>query len=120
MKLLITAQGPTLESPVDPRFGRARYFILVSTEDMSFSAHDNIQNFHSPQGAGIQSAQTAARLGAEAILTGHVGPKAFSVLQTAGIPVYLGAAGTVRQAVEAFLAGQLPAASQPDVQGHGA
>ena len=29
MKLIITAQGPKMSNSVDPRFGRARYFILV-------------------------------------------------------------------------------------------
>ncbi len=117
MKVVVTAQGPTLDSPVDARFGRAHYLILVDTEDMSFSAHDNAQTMNAPEGAGIQSAQTLVRLGAQAVLTGHVGPKAFSVLQAAGISVHVGATGTVRQAVEAFRAGQFPAISQPDVEG---
>jgi predicted Fe-Mo cluster-binding NifX family protein len=118
MKVVVTAQAPTLDSPVDSRFGRARYFLLVDTENMAFPAHDNQTQANAPQGAGIQSAQTIARLGAQAVLTGHVGPKAFAVLQAAHIPVYLVGAGTVRQAIEAFRTGQLSSTSQPDVQGH--
>ena len=86
MKIAITSQGPSLDSLVDPRFGRAKHFILADTEADAFTAHDNAQNLNAPQGAGIQAAQTVARLGAEAVLTGHVGPKAFAVLKAAISP----------------------------------
>jgi len=118
MKVVVTAQGNTLQSPVDPRFGRARYFLLVDTETGEFTAHDNAQNLNAPQGAGIQSAQIISRLGAAAVLTGHVGPNAFAALQAAGITVYNGASGTVEEAVEQLKSGRLSGASKPDVQGH--
>jgi predicted Fe-Mo cluster-binding NifX family protein len=117
MKVVVTSQGSTLDSPVDPRFGRARFFVLVDTESGEHAAHDNAQNLSAPQGAGIQAAQAVARLGADAVLTGHVGPKAFAALQAAGISVCTGAAGTVREAVEQFNAGRLSAAQKADVQG---
>jgi predicted Fe-Mo cluster-binding NifX family protein len=118
MKLIITAQGQNLDSAVDPRFGRARYFLLVDTDAGGFIAHDNAQNLNAPQGAGIQAAQTVARLGPEAVLTGHVGPKAFAVLRTAGIAVYTGATGTVREAIDAFKANKFQAAQSANVEGH--
>jgi len=118
MKVVVTAQGPGLDSPVDPRFGRARQFVLVDTDSGEFTAHDNAQNLNAPQGAGIQAAQTAARLGAEAVLTGHVGPKAFATLRAGRVAVYTGVTGTVREAVERFKAGQLRAADGADVEGH--
>lgn len=118
MKIVVTSQAGTLDSPVDPRFGRARFFVLVDTESGEHAAHDNAQNLNAPQGAGIQAAQAVARLGAEAVLTGHVGPKAFATLQAAGISVCTGAAGTVREAVEQFRAGRLKTAQKADVQGH--
>lgn len=118
MRIVVTAQGPGLDSPVDPRFGRARHFVLADTESGAMTAHDNAQNLNAPQGAGIQAAQAVARLGAEAVLTGHVGPKAFAVLNAAGIAVYTGAAGTVREAIEGLKSGKLRAAESADVEGH--
>lgn len=118
MQIVVTAQGSSLDSLVDPRFGRARHFILVSTDSDSFAACDNIQNLNAAQGAGIQAAQTVARLGAQAVLTGHVGPKAFAVLQAAKIAVYTEVGGTVREAIEAFKAGKFQAAQGADVEGH--
>ena len=32
MKIAITAQGPELDAAVDPRFGRAAYFLIVDTD----------------------------------------------------------------------------------------
>ncbi|MFW6062429.1 MAG: NifB/NifX family molybdenum-iron cluster-binding protein, partial [Planctomycetota bacterium] len=78
MQLVVTAQGRELSSPVDPRFGRAKYLILVDTETGAWSATDNSQNLQAPQGAGIQAGKNVASLGAAAVVTGHVGPKAFA------------------------------------------
>jgi predicted Fe-Mo cluster-binding NifX family protein len=118
MNVAVTAQGTELDAPVETRFGRARYFLLVDTETGRFAVHDNVQNVNAPQGAGIQAAQTIASLGAQALLTGNVGPKAFTTLQAAGIPVYVGVTGTVAQAVEAFRGGKLQLAAQATVAGH--
>ncbi|MBN1588566.1 MAG: NifB/NifX family molybdenum-iron cluster-binding protein [Pirellulales bacterium] len=118
MKIVVTAQGSDLDSPVDPRFGRARYFVVVDTDSGKFSAHDNTQNLNAAQGAGIQAGRTITDLGVEAVLTGNVGPKAFATLQAANIKIYPGATGTVREAVNQFKAGQLTDASKANVQGH--
>ena len=118
MRIVISASGATLDAAVDPRFGRAACFIAVDTESGVFEAHENVQNLNAVQGAGIQAAETAARLGAEAVLTGNCGPKAFKVLSAAEIPVYTGAQGTVAEAVAAFKAGRLRATDAPNVEGH--
>jgi predicted Fe-Mo cluster-binding NifX family protein len=118
VQIVITAQEPSRKSPIDPRFGRAKHFILADTQSGAFTSHDNAQNLNAPQGAGIQAAQAVARLGAEAVLTGHVGPKAFAVLKAANIVVYTGASGTVREAIDGFKSGKLQAAQTADVEGH--
>jgi len=66
-----------------------------------------------PGGAGIQAAQFVIERVAQAVLTGNVGPNAFNVLQSAGVQVFIAQAGTVREAVEAYKAGQLQSISQP-------
>lgn len=118
MKVAITAQGPNLDSLVDPRFGRARYFLLSDTATGQFTVHDNAQNLNAPQGAGIQAAQTVVQLGAEAVLTGNVGPKAFATLQAGRVVIYPGATGTVRQALDDLQAGRLQPAAKANVEGH--
>jgi len=118
MKVAVTAQGSEPSSPVDPRFGRAKYFVIVDTETDEFSAADNAMNLNALQGAGIQAGRTVAELGVEAVITGHVGPKAFSTLAAAGIPVYTGATGTVAEAVQKFKDGALAEAGGADVESH--
>jgi len=118
MKLAVTSQGPDFDSQVDPRFGRARYFVVVDTDSGGFAAHDNTKNVDALQGAGIQAARAVVDLGVVAVITGHVGPKAFGTLQAGGITVYPGGSGTVKEAVEAFHAGQLQPADKATVEGH--
>jgi len=116
--MAVTAQGPLASSEVDPRFGRASCFIVVDTEGGENQVFDNTQNLNAVQGAGVQAAQTVANLGVEALMTGHCGPKAFRILDAAGIKVYLGAEGTVETAVKNFQAGEYKPAQRPDVEGH--
>ncbi len=118
MKVVVTSQGSDLNSQVDPRFGRAKNFIVVDTDTEEFSVHDNTQNLNAAQGAGIQAARTVVDLGVQVVLTGNVGPKAFTTLQAGNVKVYPGAAGTVKDAVEKFKAGQLQGADKANVEGH--
>jgi len=118
MKIAVTSQGDTLQSPLDPRFGRAKYLIVLDTETGAVSVVDNSVNVNAAQGAGIQTAKRIVDLKADALITGHVGPKAFSTLQAGGIKIYLGASGTVAEAIEQFKAGKLQTASSADVAGH--
>ena len=96
MKTAITVTGPTLDSGVDPRFGRCAYFLVVETDTMAFEAIDNV-NAALGQGAGIQSAQLVAGRDVKYVLTGHCGPNAHSALSAAGIGVILGCSGTARK-----------------------
>ena len=118
MKIAVTAKGDTLAAAVDQRFGRAARFVVYDTTTREVKAFDNGQNLQAAQGAGIQAAETVSRLGAECLLTGHCGPKAFRALTAAGIRIYNGASGTVGEAIAAFEAGALQPAAEADVDGH--
>ena len=73
------------------------------------------------QGAGIQAAETVCRSGANVVLTGSVGPKAFRALSAAGIQIGQNLENmTVRQAIAKFKAGEVDMASTPNSMGHGA
>jgi predicted Fe-Mo cluster-binding NifX family protein len=118
MKLAITSEGEGLQAPVDPRFGRAKFFVVIDTETRAAMAIPNAVNLNAAQGAGIQAGKTVVESGVEALITGHVGPKAFTTLQAGNVKVYTGAAGSVADAVEQFKAGKLKAAQAADVEGH--
>lgn len=104
MKIAVSATEGDLNAQVDPRFGRCSYFIIIETQDMSFESFNNENNALSG-GAGIQSAGFVASKGIKAVLTGNCGPKALDVFAKAGIDVFTGFSGTVRDAVEKFKQG---------------
>ncbi|MGD9874211.1 MAG: NifB/NifX family molybdenum-iron cluster-binding protein [Kiritimatiellia bacterium] len=118
MRLVLTSLSDDLQAEMDPHFGRARKFILCDAETGKWSAHDNTPNLQAAQGAGIQAAEFVARLGAEAVVSGHVGPKAFRVLNSSGIKIYLKEGGKVAEAIEDFKKGELPEAGGADREGH--
>ena len=119
MKITISSQGTTLDSAVDPRFGRAAQFIIYDTETAQYEVISNSQGLNAAQGAGIKAAEAISRRGAQVLITGHCGPKAFETLAAAGIKIYLGAGGiTVSQALDKFDSGQLKETASSDVTGH--
>ena len=118
MKIAFTTAGSDLNAQLDRRFGRAPRFLIYDLEQASFETVDNRQNMTAAQGAGIQSAESVARLGAEALVTGHCGPKAFRVLQAAGIKVFNSNSRTVAEALERYRAGELSEAKSADVESH--
>lgn len=117
MKVVVTATQPSLEAELDPRFGRAAFFVVVETDDMSFEAVEN-PNAALGGGAGIQSAQMMADRGVKTVLTGNCGPNAHQTLSAAGINVIVGCGGTVKETVERFKAGELKPTDRPSVGGH--
>ncbi|MDX2496646.1 MAG: NifB/NifX family molybdenum-iron cluster-binding protein [Desulfobacterales bacterium] len=118
MKIAVTSQGKDLDAPMDSRFGRAAYILIVDTKTLDYEVLDNKENVDALKGAGIQAASMVSERGAKVLLTGFCGPKAFAVLDTAKIKVANEAEGTVRDAVKAFKDGKLSFADEANVEGH--
>jgi len=118
MKILVTSEGQQNSSQVDPRFGRAQWFILYDTESQAYESFSNEKNLNLAQGAGIQAAQQVVNRNAEVVITGHCGPKAFDTLSAGGVKIATGAKGTVVDAIKSFLNGELKVVDSADVQGH--
>jgi predicted Fe-Mo cluster-binding NifX family protein len=117
MKIAVSSQGKNLESSLDPRFGRCAYFLIAETDDMSFEAFNN-ENMSLGGGAGIQSAQFVASKGVKAILTGYCGPNAARTLSAAGVELYVGQTGTVKETIEKYLKNELNATNEANVADH--
>ncbi len=113
MKLIVTATAPDLEAPVDPRFGRGAYFVVVDTDTMQWQAHQN-EAVNAAGGAGSQAAQFVAQQGAEAAISGDFGPNAYIALAAGEVKMYLlGTSQTVSEAVANCLAGKLQEVHAP-------
>jgi len=117
MKICVTSTGPSLDAPVDPRFGRCQYFMIVDSETMEYEAMQN-PSVGASGGAGIQAAQTVAGKGVSVVVTGNLGPNATQTLTAAGITMATGAGGTVRDAVEQYMSGGVQQTTSPTVPDH--
>ena len=69
-------------------------------------------------GAGIKTASKMVDLDVDAVGSGFVGPKAFSVLAAAGIKVFSGLEGSVKEAIERISSGEITPDSAPSSNGH--
>ena len=108
MKIAISAEGPTLEDDVDPRFGRAAGFIIYDTETKAVEYIENGAGQTAAQGAGLIAVETVSNAGATVALSGYIGPKAFDALQAIGIGTVQDVDNrTVGEVVRAFEAGEL-------------
>ena len=117
MKIAVTAKSHTLESEIDPKFGRCSFFLIIDIDSMSFESISNKSSMASG-GAGIQAAQTVAKTGVEAVVTGNIGPNAIQTLSAAGIKVFTGINGTVKEAIEKYKKGELLETTNPSVNSH--
>ena len=114
MKICITSDGNTLDSKVDPRFGRCQSFIFFDTDTGKFEAQENV-SAQFQGGAGIQSGQFVVSKGVKAVLTGNIGPNAYQVLSAAGITVFTGVSGTVKEVLDGYKNGKYKASVAPSV-----
>ena len=119
-RIAVSSEGPSLDDLLDPRFGRAAGFIIADPETLTFEYVDNGASQAMGHGAGIQAAENVVRSGVKEVLTGSVGPKAFQVLQAAGIRIGQNLQNvTVRQALERYKNGQIEWTDRPNSQGAG-
>ncbi|MEJ2722362.1 MAG: NifB/NifX family molybdenum-iron cluster-binding protein [bacterium] len=74
MKIAITASGNGWDKPIDSRFGRARGFFVIDTENDETSYIDNEENFQAAHGAGPSAAKSVIDAGVEIVISGELGP----------------------------------------------
>jgi predicted Fe-Mo cluster-binding NifX family protein len=84
MKVAITSTGNSVESKIDPRFGRCAYFVIYNTDtnDVEFIPNPNK---NASNGAGPASVQLVADNGAQKIVSGEFGMKIKSILDSLSI-----------------------------------
>ncbi len=118
MRIAVTAMAKDLDAELDPRFGRARYILIIEPNGNIEEVIDNSTNINAMKGAGIQAGKILADKKVNVLLTGHCGPNAFKALGAAGIKVGVELQGTVREALERFKRTDVRFASGPNVEAH--
>ena len=81
MRIVITSTGNSLESTIDPRFGRCAYFVVYDTESKSVEFLPN-PNIEVEEGAGPASVQIVASRNVNKIVSGEFGMKIKSLLDS--------------------------------------
>ncbi|RTZ94466.1 MAG: dinitrogenase iron-molybdenum cofactor biosynthesis protein [Deltaproteobacteria bacterium] len=90
MKIVVSSTGGDMISKVDPRFGRAPFFVFIEEDGKGELRHYAVENpaAGAPSGAGTEAAQQVVREGASVVISGAVGPNAFEVFEKLGISVF--------------------------------
>lgn len=98
MKVVIPVVGTSAQSVIDTRFGRCKFFALADTEsgDLSFLPYEEKE-----RGSGINAANFVLNLQPNALVVTNIGPKAFQVLDKAGIAIYEGD-GTIEKIIDSL------------------
>ena len=97
-----------LDSEIDPRFGRCKYFLLIDVDNneiKDFTAEEN-QGTIQGQGAGIRAAQQAGDHNPDIIITGALGPNASKIIDDLKIAAYKGS-GRINEAIDKLNKGEL-------------
>jgi predicted Fe-Mo cluster-binding NifX family protein len=107
MLIAISSDGESLSDRMNERFGRCPWFLIVDIDRGEVRA---VPNSHADEatGAGVGAAQEVISNKVEAIISGAVGPQAFSIFQQVDISVYLAPKGlTCAEAMQKFKDGKL-------------
>ena len=117
MKICVTSIKDTIDSEVDPRFGRCKYFLIIDMDSNNVKTISN-ESIMSAGGAGIQAAQMVAKTGASIVITGNIGPNAYKTLLAAGIKVITGVNGSIKDIIDKYTKGELNETEAPNVGSH--
>ena len=104
-----------LKGNLSQHLGKTPYFVLINWEDEQIENFQVIESKAKHLGGAMTPGEFIAGSGANKLLCGNLGPKAVQMLQNAGIEVYVGASGTVIEALQSWSKGKLKLASKDTV-----
>ena len=93
---------------VGEHFGRVPYFAVVETESNDLQFVENISEHRGGRGLPPELLQ---RYGIDVMLCKNLGRRAIHLFEELGIRVYVGATGTVKDALDRFTSNQLQEAT---------
>lgn len=112
MKICIPTMGNTgLDDIVGEHFGRVPTYTIINLDNDEVKVIPNTS--HHTGGVGYPP-EIMAKEGVNAMVCRGLGRRAISMFEEFGIDVYIGATGTVKNAVEDFKQGKLQKASKSD------
>jgi len=117
MKIAISIKEKLADSEIDPRFGRCQYFAIYDTESDQIQLVDN-PGAQASSGAGIETAGFIANQDIQAVVTGNVGPNAYTTLDAGDVDIFAGISGTVPEAIQKYKSNNLVSVKAATVESH--
>jgi len=118
MRIAISAESKNgLDSLVSSHFGRCPCFVVVDVEGQEVKGVTEVDNPYYSNHAPGQVPAFIHGQGADVMLAGGMGHRALSFFEQYGIQPVTGAAGTVHQALQNYLGGELSGV-EPCTEGH--
>ena len=115
MKICIPTNGEAgLDDSVGEHFGRVPTYTIVDLDNNEVKVIPNTSHHMSGQG---YPPEIMAKEGVNAMVCSGLGRRAINMFSELGIEVYIGASGTVKDAVEDFKQGKLQKAGEGDACG---
>jgi predicted Fe-Mo cluster-binding NifX family protein len=119
MTIAISANGPTMESDLDPRFGRAQYYIIINEDTGEpITTINNSENVNTAGGAGTSAAQIMAKHNVTNVISGNFGPNASIGLKALNIKMLQSPTKKIKDIFVDFREGNLKEISDATVKGH--
>jgi predicted Fe-Mo cluster-binding NifX family protein len=105
-----TLQNQGLSSEISMHFGKSPFFTFLKMENNEIKNVETVESRGRHTGGAITPAEIILNHNADVLVCGNLGSKAVNMLKNSGLKVYSGASGTVKEAVEKYLAGELSTA----------
>lgn len=109
MKICIPTYKGGLDDYVCEHFGRAESFTIYDTETGDVKV---VRNTSEHFGGIGRPPELIRDMGVDAVICSGMGARAIALFKSFGVKVYIGASGSVRDAINQFLAGRLVEADE--------
>ena len=107
-RIAVACEGEGMSSTVSGHCGRCPFYHLIDIKDNTITSQKSVENpFFNAHGQPGQVPQFINDQGAHVILAGGMGQRAVEFFKQFGIEVATGVAGSVENAVEAYLSGSV-------------
>ena len=113
MKIAISANGRGLDSKIDEKFERCKFFLILDIEKNSLLSFEN-KTKDRPREIGGTIGPLIAKEGIDTVIASDIGPSAFDIFKVKGIKVYQNR-GIVEDAVRLLKEGKLKELTKPTV-----
>lgn len=101
MKIALSTSGENLQSQLDLRFGRCKYFYIYDLDNKHGYIIEN-QGLKANEGAGIVASQQLVEENIDVIITGNLGPNAFNIIEKADIVAYKANEGNLNEVLDKY------------------